>query len=312
MPDHALILSKHADRYHALLCAQHLPGLVLHASTSLRELPPDAKDCSILFADPDLAQELLPSLPNLRWIQSTWAGVTPLIQRPERHYRLTNVKGVFGPLMSEYVFAHLLSHERRLATQQEVQEQHRWEPILPGSLQGKAIGLLGLGSIGLHLAGTAKHFGLRTLGCSRSPTPHPLLDALYRTDQLHELISSVDYLVAALPSTPETRNLLDAGALSHFRPGAVLINVGRGDLIDDDALVAALETSRLGAAVLDVFRQEPLPRDHSFWATDKLTLTAHTAAPSFPEEIAPIFIDNYQRYRAGESLKFQVDFERGY
>ncbi len=312
MPRQAVILSKDASSYQQLLAAYALEDLTLHACSTVEQANAVAQECEILLGDPDLVQQVLTSMTQLRWVQSTWAGVTPLLQMPERHYRLTNIKGVFGPLMSEYVFGHLLAHERNLFEHHHAQTRCQWHPIRPGTLQRKVIGFLGLGSIGLYLAGTAKHFGMQTFGCSRNPRPHPNLDALFRPSQLPEMLARTDYLVACLPSTTQTRNLLDEKVFSAIKPGALLINVGRGDLIDEEALLYALGTGRLKGAVLDVFREEPLPVQHPFWTTENIIVTSHTAAPSFPEDIVPIFVENYKRYRKGEPLMYQVDFERGY
>ncbi|WP_207060915.1 D-2-hydroxyacid dehydrogenase [Motiliproteus sp. SC1-56] len=312
MAEHLLILSKQAARYKALLTDALPEDLRVTTCTDPDQATAGPETFTLLLADPDLASQALPDLPCLRWLQSTWAGVRPLVERPERHYRLTNVKGVFGPLMSEYVFAHLLAHVRKLDAQRRAQASQRWQPVAPGTLRGKTMGLLGLGSIGQHLAGTAKQFGMRTLGCARTQRPLPQVDEHYTPDQLADMVSQADYFVASLPSTPATRGLLDRSVLEQFKPGALLINVGRGDLIDDAALIDSLNDGHLGGAVLDVFRQEPLPPEHPFWTTERVTLTAHTAAPSFPEDITPIFLENLARYRAGEPLMHEVDFDRGY
>ncbi|RDE22545.1 D-2-hydroxyacid dehydrogenase [Motiliproteus coralliicola] len=275
-----------------------------------------AAQAQVLFGDPDLLLDLLDSCgPQLRWIQSSWAGVAPLIARlkgREAAPQLTNIRGIFGPLMTEYVFAYLLAHERRLLERWQSQQQRRWDARPGAGLQGKTLGLLGLGSIGSHVAGVARAFGMRVLGCSRTPPKAGTVDKHFLSAELGQMLTEIDYLVCTLPSTPETRNLLDAAMLARMRAGAVLINAGRGDLIDDQALIEALQQQRLAAAVLDVFRQEPLPPEHSFWDQPNLLISSHTAAPSYPSQVVPIFLDNLQRFQRGQPLQFRVDLERGY
>ncbi len=149
-------------------------------------------------------------------------------------------------------------------------------------------------------------------GLSRSGTDVEPFEAVFPKDRLRDFLDRLDYLVSTLPDTPETRSLLDADALGALPPHAVLVNVGRGSVLDEQALADALRSDRLGGAVLDVFEEEPLPPDSPLWDTPKLTVTAHVAARSFPAEITPVFLRNYRRFVAGEALDYVVDFERGY
>ena len=249
----------------------------------------------------------------LRWIQATWAGVEPLLDPTlRRDYTLTNARGVFGGLMSEYVFAYLLAHERRLLDKYRSQLEGRWDKTAPGTLRGRQIGLLGVGTIGAALARTAKHFEMRVKGYTRESEGCADVDAYYHGDRLREFAADLDYLVAVMPATAHTRHLVDADFLRALPERAVFVNPGRGGVVDETALASALQERRLGGAVLDVFQQEPLPPDHVFWRTPNLLITSHTAALSFPEDIAPVFIENYRRLLRGEPLQHRVDFELGY
>jgi len=250
---------------------------------------------------------------RLRWVQSTWAGVEPLLDPAlPRGYTLTNARGVFGGLMSQYVFAYALAHERLLLDKYRSQLERRWDPAPPGTLHGKQIGLLGVGTIGAALARTAKHFAMRVKGYTRESEDCPDVDAYYHGGRLREFAADLDYLVAVMPSTALTRRLVDDDFLRMLPARAVFINPGRGGVVDEDALAAALAERRLAGAVLDVFQQEPLPQDHVFWRTPNLLVTSHTAALSAPEDIAPLFVDNYRRLIGGEPLRYGVDFEREY
>jgi len=283
------------------------------ASSNPEEARSRGADCDLLFGEPGLIREVLGALPRLIWVQATWAGVEPLLgPGARRDYLLTNARGVFGGLMSEYVFAYLLLHERRILERYQAQQEHRWDPAETGMLRGKRIGLLGVGSIGSELARTAKHFGMTVAGYTRTSETCPDVDAYFHGPSLREFASSLDYLVSLLPGTPETRHLVDASLLAALPPRAVFINVGRGSAVDEKALAEALKGRKLGGAVLDVFEQEPLPPEHVFWSTPHLLISSHTAAPSFVKDVAQLFIENYRLLLEGKPLKYQVDFERGY
>jgi phosphoglycerate dehydrogenase-like enzyme len=298
-----LLLSQNPDQYLALLQSA-LPDLDIVTAP--------AADCELAFGDPSLLKDAIPLLPRLQWIQSTWAGVEPLLDPAlRRDYILTNARGVFGPLMSEYIFGYLLLHERNILQHLESQKQNCWNDLTTGTLRGKTIGLLGVGSIGAHVAGTAKHFGMSVHGFTRASEASPNVDVYFHAD-LPAFASGLDYLVNILPNTRETRQLIDSSVLAALPAHALFVNVGRGSAVDESALAAALSNGRLRGAVLDVFQQEPLPSDHIFWRTPNLIISSHTAAPSFPADIARLFIENYQRFMHGEILKYRVDFEKGY
>jgi phosphoglycerate dehydrogenase-like enzyme len=179
-------------------------------------------------------------------------------------------------------------------------------------LRGKTIGLLGVGSIGAYLAGTAKHFGMRVRGYTRKSETSTHVDRYYHEDALMKFAEGLDYLVGVLPRTKDTDKIVDATLLAALPQHAVFVNVGRGNAVDESALVKALEEGKLAAAVLDVFEKEPVPEAHPFWNTPNLYMTFHTSAISYPEDIARLFAENYHLYVKGKPLKHQVDFERGY
>lgn len=314
-----LILSARAGAYAQLISAA-LPDLPLVVATDTGGA--SGSDCPIALADPNLIAPLLEepatheppaALPALRWVQSTWAGVDALL-RPglRRDYQLTNVREVFGPAIAEYVIGYAIMHERLGFRRYRSQQARTWDAAPPGSLQGRTLGILGVGSIGAYLAGALKPLGVRVIGYTRSSETCAAIDRYYHGDELHAFAAACDYLVCTLPNTPDTHHLIDGSLLAAMQPHAVLINVGRGATVDEGALVAALAAGRLGGAVLDVFEQEPLPPGHPLWALPNVLITAHTAAVSFPHQIAPIFIENYRRWSAGEALLYPVDFARGY
>lgn len=299
-----LIFSKRLDEYRQLIEAAHLPDLEILTAPGL--------DADILFGEPDLIRASFASFPDLKWVQANWAGVEPLLDPAlRRDYILANARGVFGPLMSEFVFGYLLLHERKILQRLEAQKEQRWDPTLTGTLRGKTIGLLGVGSIGAELARAAKFFGMHVRGFTRSSASCPDVDAYFHAD-LPAFASGLDYFVSVLPNTAETRHIVNADVLTALPDHAIFINVGRGSTVDESALVKALETGAIAGAVLDVFEQEPLPAGNSLWSAPNTFITSHTSAPSFPEDIARLFIENYHLYLAGNPLKYVVDFERGY
>ncbi len=308
-----LILSRRAREYHELVAAANLPDLSITSTTDPADAAPRAADFDLAFGEPSLLRHLIEAMTSLRWAQATWAGVEPLLDPPlRRDYVLTNARGVFGGLMSEYVFAYLLAHERRLLEKYRAQQEHTWDATPPGSLRGKVMGLLGVGTIGAALARTAKHFGMRVKGYTRRSEDSRDVDAYYHGAELAAFAADLDYLVGVMPATAKTRHVVDAAFLRALPPRAVFVNPGRGGVVDEPALAAALQEGRLAGAVLDVFQQEPLPADHVFWRTPNVLITSHTAALSFPADIAPVFIDNYRRLLRGEPLKHRVDFEQEY
>ena len=192
------------------------------------------------------------------------------------------------------------------------QQTKQWDRTESGWLRGKTIGLLGVGSIGAHLAGTAKHFGMKVWGYTRESETSTQVDRYFHGDGLLSFANGLDYLVIVLPRTQGTNQIVDANVLNALPSHALIVNVGRGNAIDESALVDALTQNKIAGAVLDVTDQEPLPVEHPFWKTPNLLMTFHTSAISYPEDLTKLFIENYQLYTEGKSLKYQVDFEKGY
>lgn len=307
-----LIISKAAPDYAREVQRLAGPGIAVKTCRSAEEALSRYAGEKVLFGNPDMIAEVLPNMPAVDWVQSTWAGVAPLLAAGPGAYTLTGVKGVFGEQMSEYVIGYLLAHELKIVERWQQQRRHSWHRSFSGTLQGKRLGIMGTGSIGRHIAGTARHFGLRVHGLSRSGDPAANFDEVMDASRLHEFLAGLDYLVCVLPATSATQGLLDTAALCRLPAHAVLVNVGRSNVVDDAALAAALRDGTLAAAVLDVFDDEPLPRDSPLWDVPNLYITPHVAAISHPALIAPIFVENYRRYINKQPLNYVVDFSSGY
>ncbi len=307
------ILSRDATLLHKLITQHALPGLsVAQSATSPSGICPD--DVSVMLADPNMAAEIVPACHNLTWCQSTWAGNTPLLRLQKTDYVLTGVKGIFGEQMREYVFAYLLHFSRNVATfvSQQQQSPPRWREAEIRPLAGQTLGVLGAGSIARALVPVAHAFGMKIIGLTRTAKHAEGFDATYTQSDINAFVSQCDAVVNLLPDTPETENIIDSQFLRQLRAGAILINAGRGHAIVDDDLIEALDDGQLSAAVLDVFREEPLPSTHPFWHHPNITITSHTAAISRPEDVVGVFIDNARRYLKGLPLNYAFAFDRGY
>jgi phosphoglycerate dehydrogenase-like enzyme len=303
-----LVIASDADDYVELLENSHAATICRTSAEAVAAYSGE----TILLGDPASIASVLSEFSAVRWVQSTWAGVTPLLELGKHDYVLTNVRDIFGPQMSEYVFGYLLAHELRIAERAEAQREKRWLEEYSGRLERKRIGIMGTGSIGRAIAETARAFGMSVVGLSRSGTAMPYFDDIQPVSHLDGFLADLDYLVSVLPDTAATTGLLDARALSLLPQRCYFINVGRGNVVDDTALVDALHAGRLSGATLDVFDEEPLPQDNPLWDAPNLNVTAHIASISDPELVAPIFNENYRRYAAGEPLNFVVDFDAGY
>ena len=257
--------------------------------------------------------ELLPLAKRLRWVQVMGAGVNAFLDTPfPPKVVLTRVEGVFGPWMAEYAFGWMLWASQRAEPLRALQRLRRWEPMNPYLLKGKTLGVVGVGSIGRVIANVGRAFQMRVLGLSRTGHRVPEVDKVYKRPDFHEFLAGSDYVVLVVPLTPETRGMLGEPELHAMRPESWLINVGRGHLIQEPALVRALQERWIAGAVLDVFQEEPLPADHPLWGMTNVVVTPHISGPSIPEEIAPIFNENLRRFLTGRPLRARVDIRRGY
>ena len=308
-----LILATDAAKYAALIEAEGLQELRARTATDVTSAKAMVSDCNIILGEPLLVSEVLGSAQALEWVQSSWAGVDTLCKQGlRRDYILTGVKDIFGAPISEYVMTYLLALERRVFTMRSNQLEKRWQPLGYRPSQEITLGIVGLGSIGGHLARTARHFGIRVIGFNRSGRACEGVEKVYTADDLAGFLQEPDYIVLTLPDTPQTKNFINADVLKMMNSSAVLINVGRGNIINESDLVDALLEGIIGAAVLDVFASEPLAPDSPFWRLPNVYVTPHNAAISFPEGVVGIFIDNYQRYIQKKGLRHIIDFKTGY
>lgn len=294
-----------------ILKIMHCPGQVIMAR-DLHELEEILPMAEIVFGW-KVPPHLYGKACHLKWVQSMGAGVDDLIANPDLSptVMITRIVDQFGPIIAEFVFAELLADVRRLDLARQQQSQKIWKPFAVGSLQGQAIGIAGLGSIGRELVRKARVFDMVVYGLSRSAKPG-LVDFGFTPAQWPEFVRSLDYLVLTLPATAETQYVVNRTILRAMKPQAIIINVGRGEILRQGDLVDALHQGEIAGAVLDVFETEPLPPEDALWKLPRVRISPHIAGPSLDEQVARFFVANVLRYLHHEPLQGVVDRERGY
>ncbi len=279
-------------------------------ATLATDLPPAEVDY-IVYAPGSAVQDFTP-FTRARAVLNLWAGVEKITGNPTLHIPLTRmVDHGLTQGMVEWVTGHVLRHHLGMDTH-ILHQDGVWRPEVPPLAHDRRVSVLGLGQLGSACARMLADLGFATTGWSRRPKQIDGVRCLSGEDGLRTALACADILVLLLPLTPETENLLDARRLALLPQGAVIVNPGRGALIDDAALLAALDSGHLGHATLDVFRIEPLPADHPFWAHPRVTVTPHIASETRPETAAQVIAENIRRGETGEPLLHVVDRSAGY
>jgi glyoxylate/hydroxypyruvate reductase A len=261
-----------------------------------------------------LPEGLAARMPKLAWVQNSGAGVDHLVHHRDLPARIaiTRADGAFGFWMARYTAAHLLMDAQRVAACAAAQASATWDPkLVPEDLGGKGALIVGFGRIGRQIGRALRELGMAVTGIVREPRPDPEFE-LRGTADLPALLPRSRALVLAAPLTGETRNMVDARLLAEGHEGLALINVGRGELVVMEDLLAALDGGRLGRAVLDVFPEEPLPGDSPLWRHPKVVVTPHHAGPSVAAHLIPDILPNLRRFAAGLPIEDAVDRARGY
>ena len=273
----------------------------------------------ILFDFDQTHRQDLPDLaPNLRWLQATSAGIGQFVKSMGYAKRLPNTifttaSGVHARPLAEFCMMALLTHYKRLPHIQTLQAQKQWKRYAATDLEGRTLAVVGLGKIGQAVARMAKGLGMRTSGM-RASGNSDAVDRCYAPDQLHTMLAEADVVVLVVPHTPATEKLIDAAALAAMKPDAYLINIARGPVIDEVALIRALQAGHLAGAALDVFVQEPLPPENPLWTLPNVLVIPHSASTSDRENarLTDLFCENIRHYLAGEPLRNVLDVERLY
>jgi phosphoglycerate dehydrogenase-like enzyme len=307
--DTLLVLAPNATGLAARLDGRLPDDLQVIASGDIKEARHRGTGATLALGSPDLLAGVLDALPRLRWAQSTWAGVRPLVDHPRRDYTLTGVRGIFGQAMAEWTLGWLLALERGILRRSRAT---RWDGKRDGTVAGKRLGILGTGAIGRAVARAAAALDIESRGLNRSGHAAEGFTETVALAEAARFAAGCDYLLSLLPDTPASTGLVDRDLLAALPRGAIFLNGGRGSTVDTGAVVTALGTGQLRAAVLDVFPEEPLAADDPLWQVDNLYITSHTAAPTDPGAIVELFLANLARHRAGKPLADVVDFSRGY
>lgn len=258
----------------------------------------------------------LAGMPNLRWLQAMTAGVEMWIGRPDLPpgLALTAARGVHRVSMPENILAALFHLTKPIAAAAIDQLEARWTRRVSVPLAGKTLGILGLGTIGTELARKAAALELRVIGTRRSGEPVPGVERTFKPERTDEVLAAADFVLLLLPSTPATRDFINAERLRKMKPGAYLLNFGRGDAVVDADLIAAVKSGTIAGAVLDVFRQEPLPANHPFWTTPGISVWPHVGGlhPERDALVAELVVENVRRFLDGAQMLQRADHAAGY
>jgi len=313
-------MNKPAARYLRLL--EQLPEtvniIVGDSEEAFATAPrPDAVFCGIGMGG--LVRSMWPRVSEARWLHSFAAGLESILfpELVASPILMTNAKGVFGPSLGEFVITSALYFAKDLRRMVESQAAGKWDPFDVEELAGATLGIVGYGGIGRQAARRAKAMGMKVLALRRHPgqsQDDPNLDAVYPHTAVDELVAACDYLVVSAPNTPDTRGMIGEAQLRKMKKTAVLINVGRGPVVVESALIQALEEGWIKGASLDVFDMEPLPQGHAFYRLKNVLLSPHCAdhTPTWLEDSMQFFVDNCQRFLNGDALENLVDKSLGY
>jgi D-2-hydroxyacid dehydrogenase (NADP+) len=297
-----LILEQRAEEYKKSLQPK-FPELTIHAATKEEEVGDFIEKMEILLGI-RISDGLIKKASRLKWIQALTTGVDYLISLPslKKEVILTSSRGIHGPQMSEMAFLLLLALNRSFPQVVRNQDKAVWERWPTKLLYQKKIGILGIGVIGEEIAKKCKAFGMTVFGIDIIKRKVDAVDYFHGPEDLIKVIQEVDYFVIVAPRTPQTEKIVGAKALAAMKPTAFLINIGRGEVVDEEALIQTLNSGKIAGAALDTFYQEPLPKDHPFWKMKNVIVTPHVGGMSdiYVEQTLVIFEENLRRFLKGE------------
>ncbi len=286
-----------------------LPGTDVRIYQNMGD-PRQIEMAAVTRLRPDLATQL----PNLKLIQKLGAGVETMVGNPDvpAHVRITRLKpDAPAQEMAEFCLAYILREQRNMRFHDTRQAERAWDPVAPRITPQTVVGVLGLGHIGTRTANMIAGVGFKVIGYSRSPKYIEGIACHHGADELLPMLAECDYVASVLPSTPETRGLVNREFLASMKEGAVLINVGRGDLVIEKDLLKSLDAGHLGHAVLDVVSAELLPEDNPLWSHPKVTVTPHVSGWHLGDALKDV-AENYRRLKDGTPLLHEVNRARGY
>jgi phosphoglycerate dehydrogenase-like enzyme len=266
-------------------------------------------------------EDIWPYATRVKWLHSLSAGIEKLLfpALVASDVPVTNARGVFKRSLAEFAILGVLYFYKRVRRLVESQRQHKWDNFMVEWLPDKIMGIVGYGEIGRECALLAKALGLKIYATRRNlekSRQDPLIDKIFPPSELHRMLAEIDVLVAAAPLTPETHHMLSTAEFRSMKPSSIVVNVGRGPVIDEAALIEALQSGQVAAAALDVFEEEPLPTDHPFWDMENVLISPHctdrTRDPDWLDLSAQLFVENFHHFVKGEPLVNVVDKKAGY
>ncbi len=278
------------------------------------------RETEVILSNPVVPDDIVQRAPQLSWLQLTSAGVDRLLGSAvvRSHVTVTTASGIHAVPISEYVIGAILAFAKGFPKATRSQMERRWNPYWPEELEGKTLGVLGLGAIGSRVAELGQALGMRVLAARRSANERQAADGcsleVLPPSEIPYLLAESDYVIVAVPLTPESRRMIGEAELRSMKRTAVIVNIARGAIIDEPALVRALKEGWIAGAALDVFEQEPLSPESELWGMANVLLTPHISGgtPRYMERAVDLFCENLRRYLAGEPLRNEVDPERGY
>jgi len=314
MPSEVLIKGRDAA-FFAERLGPALPELRFHAAHDPAEALAKCASADILIIRTDeIFAELIEAMPKLSLIQALTTGTDHIQALPNlgKHVTLAAARGFHGPQMSELAFIFMLHFMRDFRDLFATQTAHRWNRVEQSLLEGRTAVIIGVGSIAEDLARKCKAFGMRVVGVSDGRREAPSFDAILPRARLSEAAAQADFLIVLVPHAPETTNLIGASVFDAMKPAGVLINIARGGVVDEDALVAALRAGKIAGAGLDVFRTEPLPTDSPLWDMPNVFITSHIGgmADTYGEQAMPLLIGNLRAFVDGQPEKMRFIVKR--
>ncbi len=291
------------DQYRDRLRAA-FPGVTVNVVEHHDKVGPYIADADVLITfGAHMADHVLAEGPHVRWVQALGTGVDGIVDSPSLREGVvvTNLRGLHGPAVSECVLAAMLALARGLRRSWANQARSQWQRFPVTLLQDKTVGILGVGAIAEVLAPKCAALGMHVVGISSAPREVAGFERMWPRDQLVEAAADIDYLVLLTPYTAETHWIVNAAVLDAMKRTSFVVNVARGGVVDESALIAALRDGRIAGAALDVFSEEPLPREHPFWTMENVLITPHTAGfhVGYADEALPIVEENLRHFLAG-------------
>jgi phosphoglycerate dehydrogenase-like enzyme len=300
---------RHIDQIRA-----HNPGGQVLVCQTEQQLLDSGFDAEILFSWGRLTpQAYCARCTGLKWIQSLSAGAEGLLamECAKEPLIISKMNGVHGVPMSESCIAYILSFLRGLPRLRDQQKAHVWKkPADPGpdECRQKTVAIIGVGDIGHEVARKCSFFGMKVVGCRRTPRPMEFVDEMYPVTELHQVLAMADFVVCLVPASPQSRHMFSAGEFAAMKPTGVFINIGRGSVVDTQALIDALRRGVIGGAALDALEEEPLSPDSPLWDMENVIVSPHCSAdsPFYFDRAIPVVCENLDRYRKGEPILHRV------